>query len=176
MSRGLTPEDLKILMNFVDELKPGSNYVELGVAEGSSMIAVSTLRPDVNCYGIEINQVAIGMAISTISDLKIKNIEIINGDSMEVCKNWNKEIDLLFIDGDHMFPQIFYDFIGWYPHVKSGSNILMHDFERREEGKYVGKHDVGMACDVFRGHKKFNTYIPSIDDMISSSMVAVTKE
>lgn len=172
IDRGLFPEDLKVLMNYVDELTPNSNYVEIGVSEGFSIISTAKLCPDINCYGIEINSDAINIAQRTISDLNIQNIKLIHGNSMEICKSWDKEIDLLFIDGDHLFPYVFYDLFGWWPFVKPGCKILMHDFEQEKHGI---KFDVHHVYKLLKGHKKFNIYVPSIDDGIGSSIIAITK-
>ena len=128
-----------ILMHYVDELKSGDTYVEIGTSEGYSLLMVAGFRPDINCYGIEINSDATRLIKDMAEELNFKNVNLITGDSMEACKEWDKKIDLLFIDGDHMFPQIFYDFVGWYPFVETGKKILFHDFEKWQEGKHGHK-------------------------------------
>lgn len=57
---------------------------------------------------------------------------------------WEKPIDLLFIDGDHSFEGVLKDILTWLPRVKSGSNILFHDYD-----SHTG---VTEAVDVFIGH------------------------
>jgi hypothetical protein len=171
IARGLGPEDAMILMHYVDELKSGDTYVEIGTSEGYSLLMVAGFRPDINCYGIEINSDATRLIKDMAEELNFKNVNLITGDSMEACKEWDKKIDLLFIDGDHMFPQIFYDFVGWYPFVETGKKILFHDFEKWQEGKF----QIGLAARVFQGHNKYNFYSAALNDGISSSIIKIIK-
>jgi predicted O-methyltransferase YrrM len=170
LSRGLHLGDLTILLNYLEKLESNSNYVEIGVSNGSSIITSALFRPDINCYGIEIENDTIATKI--ITDLDIKNIELYLGrGAEEVCKKWNKEIDLLFIDGEHLFPNIFWDFVGWYPYVKKNGKILFHDFEKSKESKF----EVGKALEVMKGHPKYKIYIPLIEDIYNSSIAILTK-
>lgn len=169
-SRGFIDRDLDVLLDNLEKVSENGNYVEIGVCEGSSITAAAMFRPDVNCYGIEIH--SIDKALEIIKEEKLNNIELIQGDSAEVCKTWNKDIDMLFIDGGHDTPEVFLDVIGWFPHVKNGCKILLHDYEPDEPGT---RFDVGQLGKVFIGHNKFKTYHPAIEDGISSSMFIVTK-
>jgi glycosyltransferase involved in cell wall biosynthesis len=47
--------------------------------------------------------------------------------SDEVAKEWEREIDILFIDGDHTFDQVKKDFDNFSPYVRKGGFILFHD-------------------------------------------------
>ena len=53
--------------------------------------------------------------------------------SYEVVKDWNRGIDMVFIDGDHHYDAVKRDFEDWYPYVKKGGKLLIHD-SRRIEG------------------------------------------
>ncbi len=48
-------------------------------------------------------------------------------DSKEAGLHWKGEIDLLFIDGDHSFEGAYGDLEVWYPHIRKGGVIVMHD-------------------------------------------------
>lgn len=174
LSRGQQTEDIAVLLTYVDELPTNAVYVESGICDGSAILTVALQRPDIQCYGIDIQIPNRGNFQKVLDDLGIKNITFIHGDSTDVCKTWDKEIDLLFIDtGYHLFPQIFYDFAGWLPHVKTGAPILWHDYENNEDGK-TG-FEVGQAFKVFKGHPKYNTYIPVLEDNIHSSIAIIIK-
>jgi len=54
-------------------------------------------------------------------------IKIIQGDSSEVVHNFNKNIDLLFIDGNHDYDAVLNDYLEWSKLVKIGGYILFHD-------------------------------------------------
>ena len=173
IAHGLYDADLNVLFTQVEKLPSGSTYVEVGISEGSAFLAVALFRPDIKCYGIEIEP-NIRNGQKAIEDLNIKNVELLLGKgSEEVCKTWDKEIDLIFIDAHHYFPNVFWDYVGWLPHVKSGGKMLFHDYEQSHRPDQV--FDVGKAFQIFRGHPKYDIWIPSEDDRISSSIPVITK-
>ena len=47
---------------------------------------------------------------------------------------WDKEIDVLFIDGDHTYEGVKADYEKYEPFVKDGGIILMHDITHRHFG------------------------------------------
>lgn len=65
-----------------------------------------------------------------------KNLEIaglagrsiqIQGDSAEIGKEWKRQIDLLFIDGDHTYEGVWRDMRAWMGHVKPRGTAAFHD-------------------------------------------------
>lgn len=54
-------------------------------------------------------------------------IDIYRGCSVVIAKNWDKEIDLLFIDGDHSFEGCINDCRSWLPFLKKGGWVAFHD-------------------------------------------------
>lgn len=59
----------------------------------------------------------------------ISKVEIIKGHSWEVAETWNKEIDMVLIDGDHRYHAVKKDFNSWGPHVVKDGYILIHDID-----------------------------------------------
>lgn len=43
-------------------------------------------------------------------------------------------IDLLFIDGDHVYEAVRADFEAWWPRVRSGGLVMFHDYDERHPG------------------------------------------
>lgn len=162
-------EDLDCLLTYAEKIPGGGVYAEIGIANGSSLMAVAQFRPDVQCFGIEVNKLC--KADKNIIKEGLENVIIMFGKSEEVCKTWEKDIDMLFIDGDHYFPYIYWDIVGWMPFVKREGYILFHDYEKPEEARY----DVGKAVQVFRNHPKYECKIPSIDEVISTSMAVIRR-
>jgi len=56
-----------------------------------------------------------------------QNTTIIKGDFSEVAKNWNQKIDILHIDGDHLYESVKNDYETWSKFVKDDGVILFHD-------------------------------------------------
>lgn len=54
-------------------------------------------------------------------------VHLVNLKSEAASKGWNKEISLLWIDGDHRYPEVKKDFTCWNPFVVKGGSIVFHD-------------------------------------------------
>jgi len=52
------------------------------------------------------------------------------GYSYDIVVNWNTPIDMIFIDGDHRYEAVRKDFDDWFPHVRPGGFLLLHDSRR----------------------------------------------
>lgn len=55
------------------------------------------------------------------------NLTIIEGDFNKVAETWDKEIDILHIDGSHKYEDIKRDFENWGKFVNDNGVILLHD-------------------------------------------------
>jgi predicted O-methyltransferase YrrM len=82
---------------------------------------------------------------------KTQNIHVIRGDShlektkKELTKVLNREIDLLFIDGDHSYKGVKSDWDMYSPLVKKGGHVVFHD---------ICYHPQVLACEVERFWKE----------------------
>ena len=52
------------------------------------------------------------------------NIIFITGDSVEIGKNWNKKVDILYVDSDHRYEHVLNELRVWGPKSKI---IFIHD-------------------------------------------------
>lgn len=55
--------------------------------------------------------------------------------SVEAAKQFDKPIDLLYIDGDHM--DVLTDLVCWIPHVRTRGLVVGHDFTGHAQSYYV---------------------------------------
>ena len=62
-----------------------------------------------------------------------ENIVKIKDTSFNAAKTWDKEIDFIFIDGDHEYQSVVKDINNFIPHVKKGGLFAFHDY--KEAGK-----------------------------------------
>lgn len=174
IGRGLEDEDLQLLCEYCDKIPTGGVYAEIGVSQGSSLIAMAINRSDITCYGVE-NENRI--AEDKIKEIGLANAHFLYGDSCEVSKDFYGRcgqvlIDVLFIDGDHNAPQVYFDVLSWLPHVKRNGYILFHDYE---SGKFGRRYDVCELKKIFKDYSMFKLRIPCEEENISSSMMIVQK-
>lgn len=116
--------------------KDRRSVVEIGVAEGASATALrQSMAADGTIYLIDpfhpsrirpLNFVkrASKRAVASYPRGQAVWIEAF---SSEAARSWQREIDLLFMDGDHRESAVERDWQEWSPHVVSGGLIIFHD-------------------------------------------------
>jgi len=128
------------------------NIVEIGTAYGGSAIVflLATLKfKNVKVHSVDsfqgdsegkwkvkkshcINNV--NKSVSKFDNSKAKNWNLIPKSSVVAAKEWrNGEIDLIFIDGSHVYADVKADFSVWFPHIAIGGRILFHDSNRLDQ-------------------------------------------
>ena len=55
-------------------------------------------------------------------------VEIHMSDTTALSKSWTEPIDLLFIDGDHLYEGVHADWNNWSKFVKVGGYVMFHDY------------------------------------------------
>jgi predicted O-methyltransferase YrrM len=121
----------------LQELARGKQcLVEIGVAEGASAQALrEAMAPDGDLYlidpfhlgripGIKALRRAAGAAVSASGNGRVHWIEKFSYDAV---REWNRPIDLLFIDGDHSLAGVKRDWRDWGRFVVPGGVVLFHD-------------------------------------------------
>lgn len=136
----MDPCESDLLIEYVKKCK--IHFVEIGTHKGGSASLISKYLPmKVSLTTIDIFEKApkgsmppekkppkYEEAKETIEKQgDISKVEIVKGYSWKVAENWDKDIDMLFIDGDHRYQAVKKDFNSWEPHVVKDGHILMHD-------------------------------------------------
>ena len=118
----------------INRIKPKVT-VELGVDYGYSSFLMSLCQSN-PVYGIDCFDVSVHgpredddyqFVLDVKDKLKLNNLEIIKGYFDDVVKTWDKEIDLLHIDGLHDYENCKNDCDTWAPLLKEDGVILFHD-------------------------------------------------
>lgn len=107
--------DIDVIKEYAQ--KADNQYVEIGTAEGGSALIASEFT--------KVHTIDNGESFNSI---KVDNPRItkISGDSVEIAKEWDKPIKVLFIDGNHTRARE--DYEAWKKHVVKGGYILFHDY------------------------------------------------
>jgi predicted O-methyltransferase YrrM len=125
----------------INRIKPEVT-VELGVDYGYSAFLMALCQEN-PVYGIDCFDVSkhgpredddYQFVMSVKEKLGLNNLEIIKGYFDDVVKTWDKEIDLLHIDGLHDYDNCKNDCETWAPLVKEDGVILFHDTVSNPDG------------------------------------------
>jgi len=116
--------DIEILVEELNKLQRGDVYLEIGVDRGYSFACAWYGSPD----GVEVHGVDINDTPERQKMFEKYNMEnFYHEPSQELAKRWDKKISILLIDGDHSYDGVTADLESWFPHMKEGGVILMHD-------------------------------------------------
>lgn len=129
----LRPKEVDCLVKYVKLLPENPIIVNIGAGFGTSALCFAEPRHDAEIFSIDLrdDDNPFGGLLNERNafigaDAKLPTQ--IKGDSKKVGKTWDKEIDLLFIDGDHSAEGVGGDIDIWIPYVKDGGYVLFHDY------------------------------------------------
>lgn len=93
--------EVKQLLKVIIQIKGAESILEVGTAIGySSMIMASVISEKAKVYTIERNKNMIKLAKENLIKKGYQDkVEILEGDATEILKNFDKKVDLIFIDG-----------------------------------------------------------------------------
>jgi len=151
----------------IKKIKP-EIIVELGVDYGHSTFALAAGKYGtiygIDCFEGDI-QAGYRDTFEIVHEMKNKlineglindNLNFIKGYFSEVAKSFNKDIDLLHIDGLHSYEAVKEDFYTWISKTKTNGIILFHDvvsypdtvgrlFNEIPFSKYYFSHSAGLG-------------------------------
>lgn len=65
----------------------------------------------------------------------------LRGNSHDIAGIWSAPIDMLFIDGSHVYEDVVKDFDNFFPHVVPGGIVAMHDVIEGWDGCFRAWHE-----------------------------------
>jgi len=131
----LFAEEVTFLQTLAYKIPKGGVCVNIGAGPGTSSLAILETRPDLTptFYTVDISTGGpLGGLQNEVNAFNNAGLTVPNqvlGDSKEVGKTWNKQIDYLFIDGDHSWDGAKGDIDAWFPHLKPGAIVAFHDYD-----------------------------------------------
>lgn len=112
------------------------SIVEIGVAEGASAIALrDAMDPEGTLYLVDpfhLSRVPIlnflrRAAHRAVSAADGPNVVWIESFSHDAARGWDRPVDCLLVDGDHLEEAVEQDWNDWVPHVVKGGVVAFHD-------------------------------------------------
>ena len=141
----LVPGQEKALLVLASALKPHSTIVEIGSFKGRSTACFALGSRSAKIFAIDTfegnsKDFTEGVQFTGSNFYKefIYNINTVRaasrvrplvGLSSQIGLTWNKQIDLLFVDGSHIYEYVKKDFELFFPWVKPGGLVLFHDVD-----------------------------------------------
>lgn len=128
----LYDEEKMRLATLAQEVPAGGTIVEVGALYGGSTALLALGQPEATVHSHdnfswspEVPASAAFM-LENLKELGIENVVIHEGDSRVTAKEWDRPIDLLWIDGGHSFEFVWNDLSTFGPHAKV---IALHDYK-----------------------------------------------
>jgi predicted O-methyltransferase YrrM len=137
----LTEGEVYSLKKLVRLLPENPVVVIIGVGAGTSSVAVLEERDDLRLISIDIRQDSpFGGLQNELNAIELRGIDVkdrheqILGDSKRVAKDFDRKVDMVFIDGDHSYVGCAGDIRGWVRHVKPTGIIAIDDYGANKHG------------------------------------------
>lgn len=144
----LFPDELSLLISLSQLLPPNPIVINIGAGAGTSGLAFMESRPDLILYTIDITneESPFGSLHSERQEMKLagfgdqlgKRWIQIHRDSATVGIVWqdhygsdNQPVDLVFVDGDHSVEGCKADINAWWPLIKPGGFMAVHDYAKQ---------------------------------------------
>ena len=118
--------DMEIVVPEITRLKAGQVYLEVGVDKGKSLsVARMVAEPGVEVIGVDLRD-----------DPHVSGTLFFQMDSQtpKTGRFVNRQVDVLFIDGDHSYEGCKADIATWYPHMAKHGVMLFHDCDASSPG------------------------------------------
>ena len=128
------------LANLAREVPDGGTIMDVGIGGAASACAMGLAsKDDVRIYSVgpEIREVT----MSYVFKCKMQGkIFLVPGTSDEVFERWNKELDMIFIDGMHHYDEVKRDGVNGLKWLRSGGILSFHDYD-------LYRNTIGTAID-----------------------------
>lgn len=137
----LSHGEIDLLAALAQELPGRPIVVNIGAGAGTSGLTFLSTRPDLWLYTIDValeinpyggleNEMGILLAAGLLDYTRYLPI---HQDSVVEGRRWSGgPVDLVFVDGGHEYEECKGDLDAWWPHLKVGGVMAIHDYRKRE--------------------------------------------
>ena len=90
--------------------------------------------------------------------------------SDQTAERWDRPVDLVFVDGDHLEDGVRLDWACWSPHVAEGGHVVFHDARASQAGGRGLPGPTAVVDELFRGADALSGW--AIVDEVDRTVVA----
>lgn len=138
--QGLTKPEMELIAYETPRLN--GRGVEIGSCDGYSTRVIMTYHHNLTLTSIDpmmpdsMNPSVIGSFSRLQENAQWFGSQwaFLNATSRQVFHIWKNEINFLFIDGDHNYDEVLFDFVAWGSLLSRGGILAMHDCRSRHGG------------------------------------------
>lgn len=123
----LCEEDKEVLYKYASKVPDNGIIVDIGTARGgSAFIMALASKPSVKVYTFD--PIFHEEVVDNIKKFNLEDKIVYSAKtSEEMFKDWNQDIDMIFVDGRHHYTGVMEDFDSFGSKVKKGSTVAFHD-------------------------------------------------
>ncbi len=140
----LSSREASILNWFARTWPLAGPVIEIGSFAGRSTIALALGQRHIHCidpwqtpaevlmkynfaYGLSGEDIYQKFLLNIQHNNLNDRVTVHRGTSLEVSRNWQEPCAILWIDGSHLYQDVYADLHAWLPHLMPGGLLLMHD-------------------------------------------------
>jgi predicted O-methyltransferase YrrM len=140
-------ESMELIDALCDVIPPDGLFMELGAFNAATSTAIATRRPDVKTFAVDCfrrcwNPEPISypsMMLATVNTLTRPNTSLLIADIRDIAKILApKCLDVVFVDGDHVYPRTLEDLQLAGRLVRDGGVVAAHDYVECHPGVIRG--------------------------------------
>lgn len=175
----LSHAEIDFLAKLARGLDDSPIVVNIGAGGGTSGLTFRSVRPDLFLVTCDVTQEAnpLGSLESERAILEAAGLldyghyRPVHGDSKIIGQRWEEILpgqrpSMVFVDGDHSYDGCTGDIAVWWPLLKSGGVMAVHDYRKLENFK---NHFPEMAISIDVVHKLVKPY-PGVDTGVEDTL------
>lgn len=126
-----TIADVNCLKELVSGLPENPVIINIGACFGTSAMAMIEERQDAFIFSVDIHPSPKEVEHLQLAGLyQAGRVIRLLGRSQDIGKHWPHMVDLVYIDGSHIFKEVVEDIEAWVPTIKQGGIVVFHDYDK----------------------------------------------
>lgn len=125
-----TAVDVDTLYTLAEMLPPNPVIVNIGACFGTSTLAMLEARPDAFIFSIDINVCPKEPEHIARAGADVGSVIRVLGPSQSAGTHWPGQVDMVFVDGAHGYPEVVRDIRAWGDKIRPNGILAFHDYDK----------------------------------------------